>query len=204
MINLDADAPSAKSERKTSRPVPSKFAHIVLQTSQLSALIDWYKAVLGAHVTFENDAIAFLTYDDEHHRIAMVNIPGLSARAEGHAGTHHFAFTFDTLHDLADVYERLDVEGIVPVASINHGPTTSFYYSDPDGNAVELQVDNFDSAEEAAAFLISDEFVENPIGVDFEPAELGRRLRAGEPESEVKKRPKIGQRKFDDKDLASA
>lgn len=39
----------------------------------------------------------------------------------------------------------------------NHGPTTSLYYRDPDGNQIETQVDNFETAEEATAFMNSPE-----------------------------------------------
>ena len=40
-------------------------------------------------------------------------------------------------------YARLKGLGIEPDACVNHGVTTSLYYADPDGNQVELQVDNF-------------------------------------------------------------
>ena len=44
--------------------------------------------------------------------------------------------------------------------------TTSFYYRDPDGNYIELQVDNFglDPAE-STAFMHTPAFLDNPIGV---------------------------------------
>ena len=42
-------------------------------------------------------------------------------------------------------------DSIKPYWCINHGLTTSLYYHDPDDNAVELQVDNFASSEEADA-----------------------------------------------------
>ena len=40
----------------------------------------------------------------------------------------------------------------MPVRTINHGPTVSMYYKDPDGNQVELQVDVFDKAGAASYF----------------------------------------------------
>jgi hypothetical protein len=57
------------------------------------------------------------------------------------------------------------------------------YYMDPDGNRLESQVDNFDSAEEATAFVRSASFRENPVGVDFDPEELAHRVRSGEDEA---------------------
>src|ERR1700732_2361753 len=57
--------------------VPDRLAHIVFKTADKSSLMDWYGRVLNAHVVFQNDFIAFLTYDNEHHRIAFIPIPGL-------------------------------------------------------------------------------------------------------------------------------
>ena len=68
------------------------------------------------------------------------------------------------------------------------------YYSDPDGNQIELQVDNYPTVEEAGDFFFSPAFAKNPIGVDFDPAELARRLRAGEDELAIKVRPDSGAR----------
>jgi len=45
----------------------------------------------------------------------------------------------------------------------------SRYYRDPDGNKIELQVDNYDSKEAADAFMTGDLFAVNPIGSDFDP-----------------------------------
>ncbi len=84
-------------------------------------------------------------------------------------------------------YERLKAAGIVPVWTINHGPTTSMYYADPDGNKVELQIDNFDTAEELNAFFRSGEFARNPIGINFDPEALARRFHQGVPISDLKK-----------------
>lgn len=58
----------------------------------------------------------------------------------------------------------------------------------PDGNQVELQVDNFPSAETLAAWFRSGAFARNPIGVTFDPERLLARYRAGEPMAELVKR----------------
>jgi hypothetical protein len=52
--------------------------------------------------------------------------------------------------------------GIRPFFCVNHGPTTSMYYRDPDGNRVELQIDNFATAEEGQAWMHSPAFDRNP------------------------------------------
>ncbi|MBY0325019.1 MAG: VOC family protein [Reyranella sp.] len=176
---------------------PIKLAHVVLKTARFAEIVAWYKQALSAEAAFENEMIAFLTYDDEHHRIAVLNIPGLGPRQAGASGVHHVAFTFGSLGDLLGTFERLDKKGIKPVFCTNHGPTTSIYYADPDGNQVEFQVDNFATNEEAARFFTSSAFAENPIGVDFDPHELLRRLRGGESERELKAYHPIGPRGFE-------
>lgn len=177
---------------------PSKLAHFVLRTSRFADMIAWYKYVLNAVPAFESDALAFLSYDDEHHRVAILHIPGLSEQSEGVAGVHHIAFTYDRLVDLLENYERLAARGIEPVYSINHGPTTSLYYADPDQNQLEFQVENFATVAESTKFFFSPAFAENPIGIEIDPADLLARLRAGEPEDQLKRRADDGKRDLSD------
>ena len=159
---------------------PTKLAHFVLRTPQYETLIKWWCKVLGAEVRFGSPFITFLAYDDEHHRLAIVNQPQMSDLDVTKGGVDHVAFTYPELDTLLGTWERLKAEGIEPYWSINHGPTTSLYYRDPDGNQVELQYDNFDD-DEATAFFHSETFAANPIGVPFDPHILLEKLRAGEP-----------------------
>lgn len=176
---------------------PVKLAHFVLRTSRFKELLDWYSLVLNATPAFASDSIAFLAYDDEHHRVAFINIPNLGEQPNGICGLHHVAFTYASLKDLLRNYVRLRDLGIEPVWPVNHGPTTSLYYADPDGNQLEFQVDNYETVEEAGEFFFTEAFEANPIGVDFDPEELLRRLEAGEDESTVKLRPPSGPRGVD-------
>lgn len=169
------------------RVVPSKFAHAVLRTNKFKPMVDWYRTVLQAEVVAENAMLAFMTYDDEHHRIAIAAIPGLADRAPHSVGLDHLAYTYASLGDLVATYERLKAAGISPVVTINHGPTTSMYYRDPDGNKVELQIDNFESVETLKGFFRSGAFAKNPIGITFDPDELARNYHAGVPEEQLKK-----------------
>ena len=160
---------------------PTKFAHFVLRTKHFTEALAWYQKVLGAEVVFNNDFLAFLTYDDEHHRLALVNDPASEVPEKRPPGLDHVAYTYASMEDLLGSYERLKSEGIMPVWTINHGPTTSMYYADPDGNRVELQIDNFESVETLNAWFKSGEFAKNPIGVEFDPERLVERYRAGDP-----------------------
>mgnify|MGYP001442424506 CR=1 FL=1 len=168
---------------------PTKLSHIVLQTNRRDEMRDWYCTVLGAEVLHENAFISFVSYDDEHHRVAFIDPGPLADRRPGEgkdpragreAGLHHMAFTYAGLDDLIGSYLRLKDCGIRPHRCVNHGITTSMYYRDPDNNEVELLVDNFASAAEGQAYMrrrsASDK---NPVGVVYDPEELVRRVRAG-------------------------
>ena len=180
------------------RIAPAKLAHVVRRTSRFEEMVRWYCTVLGAEVVHADGMLAFLTYDDEHHRIAIAGIPGLPDQPPMSAGTDHIAFTHADLGDLLSTYARLKREGILPYWTLNHGPTTSMYYKDPDGNRVELQVDNFDVAE-TNRWMASGEFAQNPIGVVFDPDALLERYRAGEPLETLLRRPPLpeGTKPFD-------
>lgn len=158
---------------------PIKFAHVVLRTARFEEMLRWWTTVLQADVRFGNDFIAFLSYDEEHHRVAMVNMPGLADPEEGQAGVEHFAFTYETPDDLFDTYKRLKAEGIGTYWTIHHGATLSAYYRDPDGNQVELQIDTM-SLPEADDFMRSPVFAANPIGIDVNLDELIGRYEAGD------------------------
>jgi hypothetical protein len=160
-------------------------------------MVAFYKAFLGAHATYENEVLCFMTYDEEHHRVAIGHVPGTTPKAPRSAGLAHMAFSFETLDDLLLAYQQRKARGIMPFWCVNHGPTTSIYYQDPDGNQIETQVDNFATVAEATAFMVSSEFAENPIGADFVPEELIENLANGEDENALKKRSYVGPRGID-------
>jgi catechol-2,3-dioxygenase len=174
---------------------PTKLAHVVLRTgTNFSRMVDFYKTFLGAKASFENDFISFICYDDEHHRIAIVAARGCGPKVPNSSGLHHIAFSYDSLTTLAVAYRQRKKLGIMPVWSVNHGPTSSIYYRDPDGNMIETQVDNFSTSEEATTFMMSKEFMDDPFGTDFDPEELIERLRAGESDASIKRRKEVGPR----------
>ncbi|ETS74970.1 hypothetical protein PFICI_13454 [Pestalotiopsis fici W106-1] len=183
---------------------PAKLAHVVLRTANFKSMVAFYKTFLGAHASYENGTLSFLTYDEEHHRVAIIGIPETKPKDSNSAGLDHLAFTFNTLHDLMLAYQQRKTRGIVPFWCVNHGPTVSMYYQDPDGNKIELQVDAFETVDEESTFFASSAFAENPIGVDLDPEDLIKRLRDGEDEGQLKKRPDIGPRKFDSVPIPAA
>ena len=79
----------------------------------------------------------------------------------------------------------------MPYWTINHGPTISMYYKDPDGNRLELQYDVFERPEQVQAFFAGGAYEENFIGVKFDPQDLLTRYEAGEPLQQLTMRPQL-------------
>lgn len=183
--------PVPQPARQRGKIAPEKLAHVVFRTTNSERLINWYRTVLEAEVALANPMISFLTYDEEHHRIAIAQIPGLAEAPGMSTGLEHVAFTYRNADDLFATYERLKDLGIEPYWTINHGPTLSFYYRDPDGNQIELQIDIFSDPADVNAWFASSDFPTNPIGVKFEPEDIIRRYRAGEMPARLFKRPVI-------------
>lgn len=171
-----------------SRIRPSRFVHVVYRTRRFDEMIAWYQAVFDCKVQYQNPALAFLTYDDEHHRVALINMatvgppPGEGDR-RGLIGVDHVAYTYDSVDDLIENYAQLKDKGILPYWCIHHGVTMSMYYADPDGNQMELQVDALPTADEANAFMHGPGFATNPIGVEYDPEEVLAKMRSGTPGS---------------------
>jgi catechol-2,3-dioxygenase len=129
------------------------LAHLILNTSNYDAMKKWYMCVLDATIGVEigGEAGCFLRIDESHHRIGMFKVENADT-SEGlaHPGApdptsksrlNHFSFEYPTLEDLLETHARLAKEGINPAECLNHGPTVSMYFPDPDKNTIELFYD---------------------------------------------------------------
>jgi catechol-2,3-dioxygenase len=168
---------------------PTKFAHVVYRTRRLEQMLEWYAAVFDAHVQYQNPALAFLTYDDEHHRLAFADMSVLAPNGSetdksGAIGVDHVAYSYGSLGDLFENYALLKDKGILPYWCVHHGITVSMYYADPDGNQMEFQVDRLGSSDEATEFM-NTKWGDNPVGVEYDPDELLAGYRAGKTEAEL-------------------
>lgn len=166
-----------------------KPAHVVYRTRRFDTMLAWYQTVFGAHVVYANPALAFLTFDDDHHRFALANLdviaPGGAADAQAPVGVDHIAYDLPSLRGLLEAYEELKAGGITPYWCVNHGVAASLYYADPDGNQMEFSVDCFPSKAACTAYWSGPEIGINPVGVEFDPDEWLVRLRAGVAEAEL-------------------
>jgi catechol 2,3-dioxygenase len=158
------------------------FHHVNLKTTRLQEMIDYYRVLVGAQVVHQYELGAWLSNDEANHRIALLAFPNFADDPEkdNRTGMHHSAFEYATFEDLNASYERLKEEGVTPALCLDHGMTFSYYYADPDGNNVELQVDCFGDWERSKAWMqASDAFKANPIGQLVDPERVAADHAAG-------------------------
>ena len=139
--------------------VHPKLQHFGLTTSNLDAMVDWYRKVLGMGINHRAalppiardrapfSAAAFISNDEVHHRVVFFEVPGITPdpdRAK-HARMQHVAFEVQNYDELLGTYARLKGLGILPVWAADHGMVTAFYYQDPDSNIVEINVNVYGS-----------------------------------------------------------
>lgn len=179
------------------------ISEIVLKTDQFDELRAWYQIVLGAEPFYVREkpekpswtgamGVAFfrLHGDFPYKQIfAVFEIPGTGDMPGRDPGIHHIQLKHGSLEELFDRYERLKACGITPVQTWNHGPGTSFYYEDPDGNHVEMSGANFDNEKEYLAYFETDGYRRNISGIEIDVEDYVGRFRAGVSKAELVKIP---------------
>ena len=128
----------------TYKPVALDHVNIYVRNAERSHR--WYTDVLGLHTqdTFASPETgrlraAFLAADPEHaHDIALFEV-GEDARGpqKGQVGLNHFAWKMASLDDLKEMHQRLGDKG-VPFSVSDHTVSIGIYFSDPDGNGLEV------------------------------------------------------------------
>jgi catechol 2,3-dioxygenase len=171
--------------------------HTSNYTTRVDEMIEWYRNVVGMEITSSPQALPghFVSNDGAHHRMSFFQLQGMSADVvRDAAGVNHIAFEYPTVDELLESWERLRDLGIVPHTTVDHGPSFSFYYWDPDGNNVELFTDAFGDWDRSMTFFREDpEFQRNPMGKQVDPARLLEARRSGISQDELHDRARRGE-----------
>ena len=181
--------------------------HFGVETRHLERMVDWYARVVGMVTIYQSsnalgseDGVsmsgAFVSNDRANHRMALFSLPELKEDTDKHAHTklQHVAFEYATIDDLLNSYSRIKRLGIEPVLTTDHGPTIAFYYEDPDGNSVELFVDNFGDWDKSREYVrTSPEFRKNSLGTLVDADKLVAAHRAGMSFAELHRRAYAGE-----------
>ena len=169
-----------------------RLQHLGLTTANLDAMLDWYRKVLGMTVNARVGApggprngpsfsAAFVSNDEVHHRMVFFEFPGVAADPDKrhHARVQHIAFEYETLDELLGTYVRLKGLEITPVMAADEGSQTSFYYTDPDGNSIELNINNYRNDWTATEHMRTDPSSDRPRRVLVDPDKLIAARKAG-------------------------
>jgi len=199
-MTIDQNPETLRSLTKHLKPL--QISEIVLRTSNYEKLRNWYEAVLGVAPFLERQPeqggergtskasdlrLCFIRLHMNYpytQILAIFDVPGL-VQGEAEAGLHHMQFRHASLEQLISRYELLESAGIKPVRTANHGPGTSFYYRDPDGNNVELSASNFEIEKDYLAYIASETFKKNPSGMEIDVVDYVQRFRSGTPQNEL-------------------
>jgi catechol 2,3-dioxygenase-like lactoylglutathione lyase family enzyme len=197
MMSTKSDVPAPAAAKDVPRPMrPAYLSHVVLRTSNVRQMSRWWRIVLAAQSMYADSAdgsdgrmaFDFISFDEEHHRIAFVDTdarsnspPAVKAADAALSPLHHIAFTFASIGDLVANYKYLKSEGILPTYTVHHGPTVSNYYVDPDGNSIELQIDAHGTRAELDEWFRSGEFKKRQgAGPTFDFERMVERYEAGD------------------------
>lgn len=122
--------------------------HIVLRVTDLAAMKRFYCEALGCTVEREQPAIGLLQLRAGRSLLDLVPVDGKLGRAGGAApgregrNVDHFCFRVEPF-DVAAIHSALKVHGVEPgpveqrFGAEGEGP--SIYFTDPEGNTVELK-----------------------------------------------------------------
>jgi catechol 2,3-dioxygenase len=123
-----------------------ELGHLVLYVRDLERSLRFYRDALGLTVTATlfNGRAAMLSGGRTHHELMLIAVGDAPGPLQGkRLGLYHFAWRLgDDVAALRTARDRLAAMGIDIAGMADHTISRSLYLHDPDGNEVELYVDN--------------------------------------------------------------
>jgi catechol 2,3-dioxygenase len=119
------------------------IGHVHLKVSDLERAIRFYRDVLGFELKQRmGDEAAFLSAGGYHHHIGLNTwqSKGGFPPPPGTTGLFHFAILFPDRPALARTLKRV-LEAGIRVGASDHGVSEAIYFTDPDGNGIEIYRD---------------------------------------------------------------
>jgi catechol 2,3-dioxygenase len=122
------------------------LGHVVFYVRDLQRSLAFYRDVLGLQVVGEvfNGQAAALTGGGTHHELLLIQVGAAPGPLEGRRiGLYHVGWKIgDDLDTLRRMRDRLDAAGVELDGMSDHTVSQSLYLRDPDGNEIELFVDD--------------------------------------------------------------
>ena len=125
-----------------------ELGHVVFYVRNLQASLKFYHETVGLTLTGKilNDRAAVLTGGRTHHELLLIEVGEATGPLKGQRiGLYHVGWKIgESLDELRQMRDRLLVKGYKIDGMSDHTVSQSLYLRDPDGNEVELFVDNPD------------------------------------------------------------
>jgi catechol 2,3-dioxygenase len=125
-------------------PQGARIGHVHLKVADLERSIAFYRDVIGLELQQRyGTQAAFLSFDGYHHHLGLNTWHSAGGpRPAGNAtGLYHTAFLYPDRAALARALARALAAGITLEGAADHGVSEAIYFSDPDGNGIELYRD---------------------------------------------------------------
>jgi catechol 2,3-dioxygenase len=124
----------------------TELGHVVYYVRNLEASLGFYREVVGLRLGGKifNGRAALLTGGRTHHELLLIEVGDAQGPLAGkRIGLHHVGWRIgESLDDLKKARTRILQLGYTIDGQSDHTVSQSLYLRDPDGNEVELFVDN--------------------------------------------------------------
>lgn len=122
-------------------PADLTMGSVMLKVGDMNLMTDYYQRALGLDVVAEQDGGLYLGRL-QTPLVHLAPAPGLNIPGRGEAGLFHTALLFDNQAALAaTVASAAQYEPQSFTGSADHLVSEAFYFSDPEGNGIELYWD---------------------------------------------------------------
>lgn len=125
-------------------PSPMQVGHVHLRVADLDRAVAFYCEVLGLREMQRlGSEAAFLSWDGYHHHVGLNtwDSRGGTPPPAGHTGLYHVAFLYPDRATLAAALKTVIAAGVPIEGAADHGVSEAIYFSDPDGNGIEIYRD---------------------------------------------------------------
>jgi catechol 2,3-dioxygenase len=124
----------------------TELGHVVYYVRNLEASLKFYHEVVGLGVSGKifQDRAALLTGGRTHHELLLIEVGEATGPLAGkRIGLYHVGWKIgENLDALKQAGDRIREQGYAIEGLSDHTVSQSIYLRDPDGNEVELFVDN--------------------------------------------------------------
>ena len=122
------------------------LAHVVFYVRDLDRSVEFYTRVVGLEVKGRifHDTAAILTGGSTHHELLLIEVGEAQGPLHGRRiGLYHVGWKVgESLTELKAAYQRIIDAGYQLEGMSDHTVSQSLYLKDPDGNEIELFVDD--------------------------------------------------------------